>query len=214
GPDVIVLFGMHLHRGSANIMMPQGGWDTPFGTIPVQEELAAAIARRFPFRLETPASFTEDNTIELQLPFIKYFFPDAAIVAMGVPPTRDSLAIGNAVVDTARQLGLSVKVIGSTDLTHYGDNYGLVSHGTGPTAVAWVRQENDRRVIEAMLGLDPERVIDEALKNQNACCPGAAATAIQAGKHLGATAAESITYATSYDRSPGDSFVGYVGIVF
>jgi AmmeMemoRadiSam system protein B len=77
-----------------------------------------------------------------------------------------------------------------------------------------VRQENDRRVIEAMLGLDPERVIDEALKNQNACCPGAAATAIQAGKHLGATAAESITYATSYDRSPGDSFVGYVGIVF
>jgi AmmeMemoRadiSam system protein B len=56
-------------------------------------------------------------------------------------------------------------------------------------------------------------VIDEALKNQNACCPGAAATAIQAGKHLGATVAESITYATSYDRSPGDSFVGYVGCI-
>jgi AmmeMemoRadiSam system protein B len=214
GPDVIVLFGMHLHRGSANIMMPTGGWETPFGVIPVQEDLAAAIAQRFAFRLETPARFTEDNTIELQLPFIKYFFPDAAIVAMGVPPTQASLAIGNAVVDTARQLGLSVKVIGSTDLTHYGDNYGLASHGTGPAAVAWVRQENDRRVIEAMLGLDPERVIDEALKNQNACCPGAAATAIQAGKHLGATVAESITYATSYDRSPGDSFVGYVGIVF
>jgi MEMO1 family protein len=214
GPDVIVLFGMHLHRGSANIMMPQGGWDTPFGVIPVHEELAAAITRRFSFRLETPTSFTEDNTIELQLPFIKYFFPDVAIVAMGVPPTRESLAIGTAVVDTARQLGLSVKVIGSTDLTHYGDNYGLVSHGTGPAAVAWVRQENDRRVIEAMLSLDPEAVIDEALRNQNACCPGAAATAIQAGKHLGATMAESITYATSYDRSPGDSFVGYVGIVF
>jgi hypothetical protein len=26
--------------------------------------------------------------------------------------------------------------------------------------------------------------------------------------------AESLGYATSYDRSPGDSFVGYVGIVF
>jgi AmmeMemoRadiSam system protein B len=213
-PDVIVLFGMHLHRGAANVMMPKGGWDTPFGVIPVHEELAAEIARRFAFRQETPASFTEDNTIELQLPFIKYFFPEVAIVAMGVPPTRDSLAIGSAVVDAARQLGLSIKVIGSTDLTHYGDNYGLVSHGTGPEAVAWVRQENDRRVIEAMLGLDPERVIEEGLKNQNACCPGAAATAIQAGRRLGATVAESITYATSYDRSPGDSFVGYVGIVF
>ena len=104
-PDVIVLFGMHLHRGAANIMMPTGGWDTPVG-VPVAEDLAAAIARRFAFRLETPVRFTEDNTIELQLPFIKYFFPDAAIVAMGVPPTRDSLAIGSAVVDTARQLGL------------------------------------------------------------------------------------------------------------
>jgi MEMO1 family protein len=213
-PDVIVLFGMHLRRGAANVMMPTGGWDTPFGVIPVQEELAAAVARQFPFRQETPASFTQDNTIELQLPFIKYFFPEAAIVAMGVPPARESLAIGSAVVDAARQLGLSLKVIGSTDLTHYGVNYGLVSHGTGPEAVAWVRQENDRRVIEAMLSLDPERVIEEGLKNQNACCPGAAATAIQAGRRLGATAAESITYATSYDRSPGDSFVGYVGIVF
>jgi MEMO1 family protein len=214
GPDVIVLFGMHLHPGSANIMMATGGWETPFGVIPVAEELAAAIAKRFAFRLETPARFTEDNTIELQLPFIKYFFPEAAIVALGVPPTRESLAIGSAVVGAAGRLGLSVKVIGSTDLTHYGANYGLAGHGSGPAAVAWVRQENDRRVIEAMLGLDPERVIDEALKNQNACCPGAAATAIQAGKHLGATVAESITYATSYDRSPGESFVGYVGIVF
>ena len=214
GPDVIVLFGMHLHPGSANIMMATGGWQTPFGVIPVAEELAAAIAKRFAFRLETPARFTEDNTIELQLPFIKYFFPEAAIVALGVPPTRESLAIGNAVVDAAGRLGLSVKVIGSTDLTHYGDHYGLASHGSGPAAVAWVRQENDRRVIEAMLGLDPEGVIEEALKNRNACCPGAAATAIQAGKHLGATVAESITYATSYERSPGESFVGYVGIVF
>jgi AmmeMemoRadiSam system protein B len=65
-----------------------------------------------------------------------------------------------------------------------------------------------------MLALDPERIIREGLENQNACCAGAAATAIAAGKQLGATKAEKIVYATSYDKSPGDSFVGYVGIVF
>jgi AmmeMemoRadiSam system protein B len=54
----------------------------------------------------------------------------------------------------------------------------------------------------------------EALENQNACCPGAAATAIEAGRRLGAKEAESLSYATSHDRSPGESFVGYVGIVF
>jgi len=109
---------------------------------------------------------------------------------------------------------LGLRVIGSTDLTHYGENYGFTGHGTGAEAVTWVRDENDRRVIDAMLALDPQRVMAEARSRQNACCPGAAAAAIQAGRALGATAAETVRYASSYDRSPGESFVGYVGIVF
>jgi hypothetical protein len=213
-PDVVLVFGMHLHSSSPNIMMPRGAWETPFGDLPVAEDLAAEMAKTFPFRLETPDHFTQDNTIELQLPFIKYFFPQAKILAMGVPPTEASLQIGKAVVETARRLGLGLRVIGSTDLTHYGAHYGLGGHGSGPSAVAWVQQENDRRIIEAMLNLDPKLLISEALDNQNACCPGAAATAIEAGIHLGAEEAVSISYATSYERSPGDSFVGYVGILF
>ncbi len=213
-PDLLVLFGMHLSPASPNIMMPKGAWETPFGPIEVAEELAAAIAQRFPFHLETTERFTQDNTIELQLPFVKYFFPRAKILAMGVPPTDASLDIGRAVVETAQQLGLTLVVIGSTDLTHYGSRYGFSGHGSGPSAVAWVKQENDRRMIEAMLDLDSRRLMSEALENQNACCPGAAATAIEAGRCLGAQEAESISYATSHDRSPGESFVGYVGIVF
>jgi AmmeMemoRadiSam system protein B len=182
--------------------------------IPVAEDLASELAKKFPFRLETPDKFSQDNTIELQMPFIKYFFPDAKILAMGVAPNDRSLAIGKAVVDVSKRLGLTIQVIGSTDLTHYGFNYGFAGHGSGALAVNWVKQENDRRVIEAMLELDSPRIISEALANQNACCPGAAAAAILAGKHLGAKEAETISYATSYDRSPSDSFVGYVGIVF
>ena len=213
-PDAVVVFGMHLHPGSQNYMMAEGAWETPFGEILVQEELAAELARKFSFTIETPQSFTQDNTIELQLPFIKYFFKDAKIVAMGVPPDNRSLEIGKAVVSISRQLDLQVKVIGSTDLTHYGYNYGFTSKGTGKEAVDWVRNENDRRVIDAMLALEPEQVIAEARANQNACCAGAAATAIETAKLLGADRADEIAYATSYDKSPGGSFVGYVGIVF
>ncbi len=57
-------------------------------------------------------------------------------------------------------------------------------------------------------------VIDEAMANQNACCAGAAATAIAAAGRLGAKRAQTVVYATSYDKRPADSFVGYVGIVF
>jgi AmmeMemoRadiSam system protein B len=213
-PDVFVLFGMHLHPDSPSFMMAEGAWETPFGELAVHQTLAGELAGRFPFTIESPHKFTHDNTIELQLPFIKYFFEDVKIVAMGVPPAESSLEIGKAVVEIANRLDLKMRVVGSTDLTHYGYNYGFVSRGTGAQALEWVKNENDRRVIDVMLAMEAENVIAEALKNQNACCAGAAAAALAVGKALGAPKAEKIAYATSYDKNPGDSFVGYVGIVF
>ena len=213
-PDVIIVFGMHLHPHDPCTMMAEGAWETPFGEIPVDEELTGELIKQFSFSLESPNRFTQDNTIELQLPFIKYFFNEVKIVALGVPPARKSLEIGRAVVDIANRFDLRIKVIGSTDLTHYGRNYGFVSEGTGSQAVDWVRNHNDRRIIDLMRDMDAEKVIDEALDSHNACCSGAAATAIEAAKHLGADQAETIAYSTSYDKSPADSFVGYVGMVF
>jgi AmmeMemoRadiSam system protein B len=194
--------------------MVDGAWETPFGDLEIHSQLAHQISDRYPFEIETATRFNPDNTIELQLPFLKYFFREVKIVPMGVPPVPESLDIGADAVQLSQELGLSVKVVGSTDLTHYGLNYGMVSKGTGPEAVDWVRNDNDRRIIDAMQTMMPERVIDEALEQQNACCAGAAATAIAAAKTLGAQHAETLAYATSYDRSPGDSFVGYVGMVF
>lgn len=213
-PDVVVIFGMHLHPGSPRYMMTAGSWETPFGELPIAAELARELSRRFEFQIETAAHFNRDNTIELQLPFIRYFFEDVAILPVGVPPAIESLEVARAVVEIAAGLGLGLKILGSTDLTHYGLNYGFSPKGVGATAVDWVRNENDRRIIDAMLALDPEGVIREALASQNACCAGAAAAAIAAAKQLGAEAAETVAYATSYDKSPGDSFVGYVGVVF
>ena len=180
----------------------------------IEKNLAGELAAKFPFTVETADNFTRDNTIELQLPFIKYFYPDSKLVPMGVPPTQMALEVGKAVAEISNRLGLQVKVAGSTDLTHYGANYGFTIKGAGAEALEWVRNVNDRRIIDAMLAMDPQSIIDEALENNNACCGGAAATAIAAAKQMGADRAETLTYATSYDKSPGDSFVGYVGIVF
>jgi len=213
-PDVLLVFGMHLHAGSPRFLMKEGSWETPLGEVQIEEGITAELADKYSFEIETVQRFTRDNTIELQLPFIKYFFKDVKIVPMGVPPVEESLTIGKDAVKIAKSLGLKVMVLGSTDLTHYGENYGFVSHGTGTQAVKWVKNENDKRVIDAMLEMNPGKVIKEALSNDNACCAGAAATAISAAKELGAARAELVTYITSYDISPADSFVGYAGIIF
>jgi AmmeMemoRadiSam system protein B len=212
--DLVVIFGMHLHSGSPHHMMTRGAWQTPLGQLPVAEDLADEMAGRFQFQLETPTRFVQDNTIELQLPFVKYLLNPKQVLAVGVAPTPQAIQIGQAVADWALENGKTVKIIGSTDLTHYGRNYGFSPKGSGPQALAWVRDENDRRVIDAMLALQPEQVIQQAREHQNACCAGAVSAAVAAARRMGATRAHTVKYATSYDKSPGDSFVGYAGIIF
>ena len=213
-PDAVVIFGMHLHTSSSNYIMTDGAWETPFGEVEIETALAERLVEKFPFVIETPERYVQDNTIEVQLPFIKYFFKDTPIVPIGVPPTMASLDIGKAVADISGQSGLSVKVIGSTDLTHYGINYGYSPKGSGHKAREWVEQENDAKMIDAILGMDAYGILKLAREHQNACCSGAIASAITAIKSVGATKAQKLSYATSYDKSPGDSFVGYVGVLF
>lgn len=212
-PDLIAVFGMHLGPNHPNFIMAKGAWETPFGPIEIAEDVAAQLSQGFAFNMETAERHIQDNTIELQLPFIKYFFPKTRIVPIGVAPGSRSLAIGEALVDIAGHFGQSVKVLGSTDLTHYGSNYGFSPAGSGDKAVTWVR-DNDKKLVDCILTLDAKGVLAQARENSNACCSGATATAIAAAKRLGAQKAQVLEYLLSYDVSPAESFVGYVGAVF
>jgi len=213
-PDVFVIFGRHLHAGSSSYIMKDGAWETPLGELEIDAGLAERLTAEFKFVVETAGRHDQDNTIELQLPFIKYLFPDVKIVPIGAPPKASSIRIGERVSEIAEEMGKKVFVLGSTDLTHYGYNYDNVPKGTGKKAVEWVKNENDKRMIDLMLEMDPEGIISEALINSNACCSGAVAAAVAALKKMGALRGEKLIYRTSYDIRPDDSFVGYAGIVF
>jgi AmmeMemoRadiSam system protein B len=212
-PDLVVIFGMHLHSRSPNHIMANGAWETPFGVLPVAEDLAGHLMSRFDFKVETPRRCLEDNTVEVQLPFVKYLLNPACFLALGVPPVPQSIEIGQAVGQWAVDNKKHIRIIGSTDLTHYGPNYGFSPQGSGRKAMEWVRDTNDRYVIDAILAMDPERIIQEGRTRQNACCAGAVAAAVAAAGQMGADRAHEVAYASSCDRSPGDSFVGYVGVV-
>ncbi len=213
-PDTCFIFGRHLHPGSNNYIMKEGKWDTPLGALEIDSEVSTRLTEEFSFTVETSSRYEQDNTIELQLPFIKYFFPEIRIVPIGLPPKVSSPSIARKAAQISRELGRTAIVLGSTDLTHYGYNYGFVPKGVGEDAVDWVKNENDKRVVDLMVDMDEKGVIEEALKNHNACCSGAAGSAIAAAKELGANKGGKIIYSTSYDIRPDNSFVGYAGILF
>jgi len=213
-PDTCIIFGRHLHPSSDNFIMKEGRWATPLGELSIDSEVATLLSNEFPFTVETASRYEQDNTIELQLPFIKHFFPESKILPIGLPPRIASLEVAKKAANLCKGLGRHTIVLGSTDLTHYGYNYGFTPKGVGEEAVDWVRNENDRRVVDLMVEMDAEGLIREALRNHNACCSGAAAAAIVAAKELGSSVARKLVYATSYDVRPDSSFVGYAGIVF
>ena len=213
-PDVVIIFGMHMHPETAPCIMGNGAWETPFGRLLVHEETASSMVNGTGIRMVSPRSFPEENTIELQLPFIKYFFPKSAIVPMGVPPSPIARKIGIKAVEAARLQGIDIVIIGSTDLTHYGDNFGFTPAGRGKKALEWVRDVNDKNAVDAILHMDCSTIIKQGTQKHNMCCAGAAAATVAAANQMGAVQAVEVDYATSFDKSPGESFVGYAGILF
>ncbi len=212
--DTIILFGAHMHRQSEPFILGHGAVETPFGDIEVDTELVDRICAGISIRKRPPSKFPDENTLELQNPFIRYFFPKAKIVIMGVAPSFFATVIGATAVAEAGQLSRKIRVIGSTDMTHYGPDFGLTSAGSGEKAVDWVTHTNDRTAIEAMKRMAEEEIIHEGLTHQNMCCPGAAAATVAAVKKMGAVRALELDYATSFEKSAAPSFVGYAGILY
>jgi AmmeMemoRadiSam system protein B len=208
-PQVVAVFGGHLGADSPLLLVADDAWETPLGNLPLATEFYAPLKRRLTLEEEDP----RDNSIEVQLPMVKYFFPKAKVLALRVPPSEKALALGEAVVAVAQELKVSLLAFGSTDLTHYGLNYGFAPKGYGPEAVKWVKEVNDKEIVDAALKLDASTMLKLAARDLCACSAGGAAAAVTVAKKLGANKAHLVDYYTSYDIMPGDSFVGYMGAV-
>ncbi len=208
-PQVVCIFGGHLGGSSPPLLAPEEAWETPLGNLPLATEFYEPLRKRLPLKVDYPG----DNTIEVQLPFVKHFFPDAEVLALRAPHSKTAIELGEAVAAVARDLKKTLLTFGSTDLTHYGPNYGWSPKGYGQEAVKWVKEVNDKRFLDLTLKLDGPGMLKAAAEDQSACSPGGAVAAVAAAKKLGATKAILVDYYTSYDIMPGDSFVGYAGVL-
>ncbi len=209
---LVVVYGGHLSPEDIPRIVSEEFWETPFGDIEIDTDFVKGLAKRVEAVKESPSS--GDNTIEIQLTLVKHFFPEAKLLAIRSPVSLKAKALGEAVAEIAREKGIEALAIGSTDLTHYGPNYGFLAKGVGPSAVEWVKRENDRGWVDRALKMDTEGLLMHALEHDSACSAGAAASAMATCKSLGAEKGILLDYYTSYDVLPDESFVGYAGILY
>jgi MEMO1 family protein len=211
-PDTqtVVVVGGHMHPGDGVLGSFEEGYETPLGMVPADLELLACLRES----LQIEEDRWQDNTVEVQLPLVRYLEPHARALGLRVAPSGEALALGEALAACAARLDRKLAVIGSTDLTHYGPNYGFTPRGTGPEALIWVREQNDRRLLDSLLALQHERALELARREHSACSAGAAVAAARFAELRGCRCGRLLEYATSHDRYPGSSFVGYAAVSF
>ena len=225
-PDTVVLIGPnHTGLGAPVSIMCKGTWETPLGTVDIDETLARAILSKSPRIHEDSLAHLREHSLEVQLPFIQYFKKSFKIVPVQMLDTRlDTCvdvgrAVGEAIKDKMRTEGRGkreedksairnlqsaipqVLIVASSDMSHY--------------ERAAAAKEKDYKAIRHILALDPEGLYS-TVKNFGItmCGYGPAVAMLTACKALGASKAELIKYANSGDVS-GDyeQVVGYAGIV-
>lgn len=212
--ELVVVFGSHRGAFGPNTIFRGEAWDTPLGRISNAKDIVAQIAEPLSLDDEPLSPRQPDNAVELHLPFVRYFFPRAELLMLGVAAAPVAMEIGEHTGARVRQSGRRAVFIGSTDLTHYGPNYDFAPHGTGEEAVTWVRHENDRGFVEAILQQNAAGVLDHADMHHSACCPGAVAATLAALRAYGhELKPKLVEHTLSCDVHPSPSFVGYASVV-
>lgn len=198
----VVLCPNHTGMGLPLAIMSEGRWETPLGSVSIDQDFAANLKRRFPALQEDAAAHHSEHAIEVELPFLQTLRPGIKLVpiALGTRHFETLNGLGIALSDAIGEYDQPALIVASSDMNHYESD-----------AITRVK---DHRAIDQILALDPRSLNDTAaLQNISMCGLGPAITMLTATKHLGATVATLVKYATSGDIS-GDrnTVVGYAAI--
>ena len=196
--DVAILVGPSHFVGFDGVSIyPSGGFETPYGVAPIDQQVAQALVAASPIVREHPAAHAREHSLEMQLPFLKRLVPAAAIVplVMGYQTADTARALGDALAAAVR--GRNALLIASTDLSHYHD--------------AATASRLDRVVLDCVERFDAEALQAALADNpEHACGGGPTVAVMRAARLAGARDAAVLRYADSGDVSGDKSaVVGY-----
>ncbi|HJJ36359.1 MAG TPA: AmmeMemoRadiSam system protein B [Methanocorpusculum sp.] len=179
-------------------------WETPLGNVEADTAFVAALAATMPKSNEILRR--QENSIEVQMPFIRYRFPQAKVapVMIGDQSPFGASYVAKSVIAAARQCGYRI-----------GRDFIVVASGDGSHYVpAKKAKADDLPVLEAVATLDTTAFYQRLAERRPTMCGyGCIAAMAEIAKAFGATGASLIAYTTSGDAT-GDmrEVVGYAAM--
>jgi AmmeMemoRadiSam system protein B len=197
-PTFILLGPKHTWEGSA-IAVSTEPWETPLGTVDVDQEFVDLLPPGIVDHDEL--AHRREHSIEVQIPFLQYFFKDFKIVpiAIGLQDYETVKEVANELTFALRKYKKRTVIVASSDFTHYED--------------VDVARKKDHLLIQHIEKLDVPGFYDELANVNSTCCGfGPISAMMMACESEGAKEAKLLAYATSGDVTGDREVVGYAGL--
>ena len=215
GAKRVVILGFSHRHPIQGIAIPEvDRIETPLGAIRIHRETADSLTLSPPFH-SVPEPAACDHSVEIQIPFLQAFVPHATLVPLYVGRLTDEQR--SAAAHALRGLmDAHTVLIASSDLTHYGPDFGYVPFELDASTPEKLRSL-DSAAIAAAGSLDPALFVDELNRTGATVCgaePIRLLLETLAGLP-GETFQETLDYATSgalthdYEHSVSYGALGY-----
>jgi AmmeMemoRadiSam system protein B/AmmeMemoRadiSam system protein A len=211
--DVVVILGTnHTTADFSKISVyPKGAFRTPLGLATIDEDITGLLLKEDADCVTDISPQETEHSVEVQVPFIQYLFPNSKIVP---------LVIGSSDLQLCAKLGRTLAkilkdkkalIVASSDLSHYPDYDDAVS--------------TDKNTLDAVVKMNTENIRDEMNKKLSsdihslvtcACGEGPILALVTAVKESGGNFASLLSYANSGNSLVGDNnrVVGYGAVAF
>jgi AmmeMemoRadiSam system protein B/AmmeMemoRadiSam system protein A len=202
--DTVVVVGpSHRFPFKGASLWDRGGFRTPLGVVPVDDELSKKLMEKRKEIRFIPEAHNQENSLELQIPFLQTVLKSFKLVPIAMEPDwswETCQYLASAIAETVR--GKKVLLVASTDLSHY-YTYNIAI-------------ELDRIFLNHIERFDIEGLNRDLKSNRTeACGGGPVVTIMLAAKTLGANQGKMLKYLNSGDVTGDRSrVVGYAAGVF
>jgi hypothetical protein len=199
---VIVVGPSHRVAFHGVSIFSEGGYETPLGTVPIAEEMAADIYKYSKVVEDIPEAHLQEHAIEIQLPFLQKALGDFSFIplVMGDQNAETCYDLSDAICKAARNK--KILIVGSSDLSHF-HNYDEAS-------------KLDAIVLKHIQSADASGLL-QSLNNgeAEACGGGPMAVSMLVARQQGADKIRLLKYANSGDVTQDkSSVVGYAAAVY
>lgn len=214
--STVVIIGLaHRYPLEGAALFSEGGFQTPLGTVAIDENLNKKLAQSSPLIKIIPQAHLGEHSIEVQLPFLQYLYKDFKFVPIliGNPEPEVCEKIGDAIGKAIKNYSdkdRSVLLIASSDMSHYPRSKDAANVDRGTLSVI---EEMD---CPKLHNWDNQQ-LNSGIPNLHCtlCGLGAVLVTLSAAKVLGADKVTILNYTNSGKISGDDSqVVGYAALAF